>query len=162
MVNAYLVKYYGNEKDGISVNEPMHTLPTKDRIAVIEAVHVPNALTPEQLEGAKRCAAFLHEHLLEHFKEPADLVMVDGYVLVDITLRMLQPPELKMAQGFPADYIIDRGLFVDPVTGAEEWREIKKTDQMKLIGNSVSPYEAEALVRANAADLIDLYQRLAA
>ena len=125
------------------MNEPMHTLPTKDRIAVIEAVHVPNALTPEQLEGAKRCAAFLHEHLLEHFKEPADLVMVDGYVLVDITLRMLQPPELKMAQGFPADYIIDRGLFVDPVTGAEEWREIKKTDQVKLIGNSVSPYEGE-------------------
>lgn len=42
-----------------------------------------------------------------------------GYVLVDITLRMLQPPELKRAQGFDESYIIDRGLFVDPVTGAE-------------------------------------------
>lgn len=162
LVNAYLVKYYGNEKDGISLHEPMHTLPTKDRVAVIEIDRVMSTLSPEQLEGARRCAAFMHEHLPEHFKEPADLVMLDGYVLIDVTLRMLQPPELKKAQGFPHDYIIDRGLFVDPVTGAEEWRDINKTDQVKLIGNSVSPYEAEALVAANAADLINLYRRIAA
>jgi DNA (cytosine-5)-methyltransferase 1 len=162
LVNAYLVKYYGNEKDGISLTEPMHTLPTKDRVALVEVVQVPDTLTPEQLEGARRCAAFMHEHLPEHFKDPADLVMVGGYVLVDITLRMLQPPELKAAQGFDKDYIIDRGLFVDPVTGDEEWREIKKVDQVRLIGNSVCPDEAEALVSANAADIIELYQRLAA
>lgn len=162
LVSAYLVKYYGNEKDGISLTEPMHTLPTKDRVALVEVVQVPDTLTPEQLEGARRCAAFMHEHLPEHFKDPADLVMVGGYVLVDITLRMLQPPELKAAQGFDKDYIIDRGLFVDPVTGAEEWRDINKTDQVRLIGNSVCPDEAEALVSANAADIIELYQRLAA
>jgi DNA (cytosine-5)-methyltransferase 1 len=162
LVNAYLVKYYGNEKDGISLTEPMHTLPTKDRVALVEVVQVPDTLTPEQLEGARRCAAFMHEHLPEHFKDPADLVMVGGYVLVDITLRMLQPPELKAAQGFDKDYIIDRGLFVDPVTGAEEWRDINKTDQVRLIGNSVCPDEAEALVAANASDIIELYQRLAA
>ena len=162
LVNAYLVKYYGNEKDGISLTEPMHTLPTKDRVALVEVVQVPDTLTPEQLEGARRCAAFMQEHLPEHFKDPADLIMVGGYVLVDITLRMLQPPELKAAQGFDRDYIIDRGLFVDPVTGAEEWRDINKTDQVRLIGNSVCPDEAEALVSANAADIIELYQRLAA
>ncbi|CAI8790893.1 DNA (cytosine-5)-methyltransferase 1 [Pseudomonas sp. IT-P253] len=162
LVNAYLVKYYGNEKDGISLTEPMHTLPTKDRVALVEVVQVPDTLTPEQMEGARRCAAFMHEHLPEHFKDPAEMVMVGGYVLVDITLRMLQPPELKAAQGFDKDYIIDRGLFVDPVTGAEEWRDINKTDQVRLIGNSVCPDEAEALVAANAADIIELYQRLAA
>ena len=162
LINAYLVKYYGNEKDGISLTEPMHTLPTKDRVALVEVVQVPDTLTPEQLEGARRCAAFMHEHLPEHFKDPADLVMVGGYVLVDITLRMLQPPELKAAQGFDKDYIIDRGLFVDPVTGAEEWRHINKTDQVRLIGNSVCPDEAQALVAANATDIIELYQRLAA
>ena len=162
LVNAYLVKYYGNEKDGISLAEPMHTLPTKDRVALVEVVQVPNTLTPEQLKGARRCAAFMHEYLPEHFKDPAEMVMVGGYVLVDITLRMLQPPELKAAQGFDKDYIIDRGLFVDPVTGAEEWRDINKTDQVRLIGNSVCPDEAEALVSANAADIIELYQRLAA
>ncbi|MGY2184708.1 DNA cytosine methyltransferase [Pseudomonas sp. SDO5591_S426] len=162
LASAYLVKYYGNEKDGISLAEPMHTLPTKDRVALIEVVQVPNTLTPEQLEGARRCASFMHEYLPEHFKDPAEMVMVGGYVLVDITLRMLQPPELKAAQGFDKDYIIDRGLFVDPVTGAEEWRDINKTEQVRLIGNSVCPDEAEALVAANAADIIALYQRLAA
>lgn len=162
LVSAYLVKYYGSEKDGISLNEPMHTLPTKDRVAVVETVEVPDALTPEQMEGARRCAAFMHKYLPEHFKDPAEMVMVGGYVLIDITLRMLQPPELKAAQGFDKDYIIDRGLFVDPVTGAEEWRDVKKADQVRLIGNSVCPDEAEALVRANAADIIELYQRLAA
>ncbi|MNO97508.1 hypothetical protein D3C76_892170 [compost metagenome] len=140
----------------------MHTLPTKDRVALVEVVQVPDTLTPEQPQGARRCAAFMHEHLPEHFKDAADLVMVGGYVLVDITLRMLQPPELKAAQGFDKDYIIDRGLFVDPVTGAEEWRVINKTDQVRLIGNSVCPDEAEALVSANASDIIELYQRLAA
>jgi DNA (cytosine-5)-methyltransferase 1 len=162
LVNAYLVKYYGNETDGISLTEPMHTLPTKDRIAVIETVQVPDALTASQMEGARRCAAFMHEFLPEHFKDPAEMVLVGGYVLVDITLRMLQPPELKKAQGFPDSYIIDRGLFVDPGTGAEEWLPINKTDQVRLIGNSVCPDEAEALIAANAADLIELYQRLAA
>lgn len=162
LVSAYLVKYYGNEKDGISLNEPMHTLPTKDRVAVVETVQVPDTLTPDQMEGARRCAAFMHKYLPEHFKDPAEMVMVGGYVLIDITLRMLQPPELKAAQGFDKDYIIDRGLFVDPVTGAEEWRDIKKVDQVRLIGNSVCPDEAEALVAANAADIIELYQRLAA
>lgn len=121
LVNSYLVKYYGNEKDGISLAEPMHTLPTKDRVALVEVVQVPDTLTPEQMEGARRCAAFMREHLPEHFKDPAEMVMVGGYVLVDITLRMLQPPELKRAQGFAENYIIDRGLFVDPVTGAEQW-----------------------------------------
>lgn len=162
LVSAYLVKYYGSEKDGISLTEPMHTLPTKDRVALVEVTQVPNALTPEQLEGAQRCAAFMHKYLPEHFKDPADMVMVGGYVLVDITLRMLQPPELKAAQGFGKDYIIDRGLFVDPVTGAEQWLPINKTDQVRLIGNSVCPDEPEQLVGANAADIIELYKRLAA
>ncbi|WP_439895268.1 DNA cytosine methyltransferase [Pseudomonas syringae] len=162
LVSAYLVKYYGNEKDGISLTEPMHTLPTKDRVALIEVVQVPDTLTPEQMEGARRCAAFMHEYLPEHFKDPAEMVLVGGYVLVDITLRMLQPPELKRAQGFPESYIIDRGLFVDPETGAEEWRGVNKTDQVRLIGNSVCPDEAEAIVAANAADLIEMYRRLAA
>ena len=162
LATAYLVKYYGCDKGGVSLTEPMHTLPTKDRVALVEVVQVPDTLTPEQMEGARRCAAFMHEHLPEHFKEPVEMIMIGGYVLVDITLRMLQPPELKAAQGFDKDYIIDRGLFVDPITGAEQWLPINKTNQVRLIGNSVCPDEAEALVRANAADIIELYQRLAA
>lgn len=119
LVTAYMVKYYGAEKDGISMREPAHTIPSKDRMAVVEVVQLhSHTLTDEQLAGARRCAAFLRKYLPQHFTEHADIVMVGGYVMVDITLRMLQPHELKRAQGFRADYIIDRGLFIDEKTGA--------------------------------------------
>jgi DNA (cytosine-5)-methyltransferase 1 len=39
---------------------------------------------------------------------------------------------------------------------------INKAGQVRLIDSSVCPDEAEALVAANAADLIELYRRLAA
>ncbi|MEG0969015.1 MAG: DNA cytosine methyltransferase [Pseudomonas sp.] len=163
VATAYLVKYYGAEKDGISLREPAHTIPSKDRMAVVEVVQLhSHTLSDEQLAGARKCAAFLRKYLPQHFTEHADIVMVGDYVLIDITLRMLQPHELKRAQGFRPDYIIDRGLFLNPQTGEMYWKPINKTDQVKLLGNSVCPDEARELVAANASDLIDLYQRLAA
>ena len=60
--------------------------------------------------------------------------------IVDIRLRMLKPEELKLAQGFPADYIIDRDY---------TWKPYPKSEQVKRIGNSVVPIMAEALVKAN-------------
>ncbi|MHC5351655.1 DNA cytosine methyltransferase [Metapseudomonas furukawaii] len=163
LASAYLVKYYGTGGQWQGLDEPIHTLPTKARMGLVTVVQVPAALLPpELLEKARKCAAFLHKYLPEHFSQLVDLVLLGDYVLVDFTLRMLKPQELKLAQGFDPDYIIDRGLFEDPETGALEWREIKVTDQIKLIGNSVCPDEAEDLIAANAADIIDLYQRIAA
>lgn len=34
-VRAFLVKYYGNERDGVSLFSPMHTLPTRDRMGLV-------------------------------------------------------------------------------------------------------------------------------
>ncbi|MCT9127484.1 DNA cytosine methyltransferase [Cupriavidus gilardii] len=34
-VRAFLVKYYGNEKDGVDVREPMHTIPCTDRMGLV-------------------------------------------------------------------------------------------------------------------------------
>lgn len=154
LVTAYMVKFYGNEKDGVCVREPAHTVTTKDRLGLVQVVQVPaDVLSAELLDKARRCAAFLHEHLPEHFREPADLVLVGDHVLVDITLRMLAPRELARAQGFPADYVIERGADGRPIT---------KTDQVRLIGNSVCPDVAEALIRANAAELINTYARFVA
>lgn len=39
LVAALLVKYYGNERDGVDITEPMHTIPTKDRFGLI-TVHI--------------------------------------------------------------------------------------------------------------------------
>ena len=59
---------------------------------------------------------------------------------------MLQPRELFTAQGFEPTYIIDHGI-------DEHGNTIKltKTEQGRMVGNSVPPQFSEALVRANFA-----------
>lgn len=34
-VRSFLVKYYGNDQDGQSLNEPLHTVPTRDRFGLV-------------------------------------------------------------------------------------------------------------------------------
>lgn len=172
LVTAYLVKYYGNERDGVRLSEPMHTLPTKDRMGLVQIIQVPlDCLAPEHRARAKQCAALLHEHLPENFPAPADMVLVGEWVLVDITLRMLKPPELFRAQSFPSEYVIHeipdpKLLFVNgkqvgnpltlpriPLTG---------TAQVRMCGNSVAPAQAEALARANFKHELLIYGRQAA
>jgi len=67
---------------------------------------------------------------------------IDGetYVLTDIGMRMLQPRELYRAQGFPDDYIIDRGA---------DGKTLPKHAQVRMCGNSVCPPVIRALVAAN-------------
>ncbi|AMR66729.1 DNA cytosine methyltransferase [Aquipseudomonas alcaligenes] len=163
LASAYLIKYHSMGENTLTLREPTSTVTAKDRMALVTVHHVPATLLPPHLmEQARLCAEFLHKYLPEHFPEPVDLVLLGAYVLVDFSLRMLKPQELKLAQGFSPDYIIDRGLFLNEETGQLEWRDIKATDQIRLIGNSVCPDEAEDLIAANAADLIDLYSREAA
>lgn len=78
------------------------------------------------------------------------IVMVDGepYQITDIGMRMLTPRELFRAQGFPAGYQIDSGIFEDG-----ERRALTKTAQVRMCGNSVCPPIAAALVAANCSDL---------
>lgn len=81
----------------------------------------------------------------------------EPYIIADIGMRMLSPRELFGAQGFPATYIIDRGLDVHGdgeqpfAAGPPTRREfaISKTDQVRMCGNSVCPPMAAALVKAN-------------
>jgi DNA (cytosine-5)-methyltransferase 1 len=69
------------------------------------------------------------------------LVTVEGeeYAIVDIGMRMLQPPELFRAHAFPRGYVIDRGA---------EGEAMTKEAQVRMVGNSVPPPMAEAIVRA--------------
>lgn len=114
-VRAFLVKYYSEGGQDQSCADPMHTIPTKDRLG---------------------------------------LVMVHGepWAIVDIGLRMLTPRELYRAQGFPEDYIIDRGADGRPLT---------KTAQVRMCGNSVCPPIARAIVSANYAEQAATQRRAA-
>lgn len=60
-------------------------------------------------------------------------------MIIDIGMRMLQPHELAKAQGFPDYYIFDK----------VEGKRIAKKYQVQLIGNSVPPPLAKAIVQAN-------------
>lgn len=114
-------------------------------------------LSPEHEEGALRVAAFLISYYgtenMSGCDSPAPTITTKDrlglvtvhvrgtpYVIVDICLRMLQPHELYRAQGFPADYIIDRGA---------DGKAFTKTQQVHMCGNSVSPPPMAALARAN-------------
>jgi DNA (cytosine-5)-methyltransferase 1 len=176
LITAYCVKYYSSGGQWQGLAEPMHTLPTKGRMGLVEAVQVPaDCLAPDLRERARQCAMLLHEHLPVQFPEAADLVLMlhegQWWVLVDITLRMLKAPELFLAQSFPADYIIHEIpdpalLFQGGVQAADPLAvpriKLTATAQVRMCGNSVAPAQAEALVRANFAHEARIYGRVAA
>ena len=97
------------------------------------------------------CKGLDHERVSEPLrtittKDRFGIVTVQGqdYQIVDIGMRMLEPHELFAAQGFPADYIIERD---------SEGNKFTKSDQVAKCGNAVCPPLAEALVRANLPEM---------
>lgn len=124
VVGSFLQKYYGAGGDQ-PTDSPIHTIPTLDRFGFVtvtlkQKMEVPGPFGFEFYEAGE-------------------------YYIRDICMRMLQPRELYLAQGFRPDYIIDRGADDKPLT---------KTDQVHMCGNSVCPPVAEALIRANIPDMI--------
>lgn len=176
LITAYLVKYYSEGGQDSACGEPMHTVPTKARMALVQTVQVPAAtLAPEHAERARFCAELLHRHLPENFPDPAELVLMwhggQWWVLVDITLRMLKPRELFRAQGFPRGYHFERVpdpalLFRDGKQAAANPRDLPHIDlsttaQVRMCGNSVCPPLAEALARANFKHEAQIYGAVA-
>ncbi len=104
-VHALLLKFYGNEREGHSLQLPLGTVTTKDRFGLVT-------------------------------------VRGQAYEIADIGMRMLQPRELFRAQGFGDEYVIDPVIDGKPLT---------KTAQVRMVGNSVAPDVAAAVVRAQFA-----------
>lgn len=104
-VAAFLTRYYGTGGQHGELSEPVATITTKDRLALVT-------------------------------------VTVRGvpHVIVDIGLRMLKPHELFRAQGFPADYIIDR---------TADGTRLSNSRAVSMVGNSVSPHPLIAIAVAN-------------
>lgn len=176
LVTAFLAKHYGGHTTpGIPLSGPTSTITTQDHHALVSA----NLLTLRNNCDGKAandtvptiCASGQHIGLVTAFllkyygnsevgqgvDRPIDtvttrdrfgLVVVDGavvveiegcrYIIADIGMRMLTPRELARAQGFPADYELDTPS------------GLTKTAQVRMIGNSVCPPIAAAIIRANA------------
>lgn len=148
LIAAFLAQHNGGVI-GREASEPVSTITS----AGTQQQLVTAALAPAEAEGAARVAAFLVRYngtnIGQDLREPLGtlttkprfaLVHVAGvpHAIVDIGMRMLLPEELAAAQGLPADY---RWLRPDgtPLT---------KTAIVRLIGNSVSPPPAAALLRS--------------
>lgn len=144
LVAPYLVKFYGTG-DGASLDEPCHTITTKDRFADVECNIDSQPLTEAHFIKAKQVADFLRTFGAWDEREFVN-VSIDGevYTIIDIGMRMLTPRELFNAQGFPSDYRLDLNLSGKPIS---------KTTLVSCCGNSVSPVVAEALVAANCGHL---------
>ncbi|QMV73620.1 DNA cytosine methyltransferase [Comamonas piscis] len=166
LITAYLVKYYSEGGQDSACSVPMHTVPTKTRMGLVQTAQVlAHTLSPEHEQRARQCAELLKKHLPEQFPDVAELVMMwhagNWWALVDITLRMLKPRELFRAQGFPKDYRFER--VPDPDLLFRNGKQVEgnpldlpqiglsTTAQVRMCGNSVCPPVAEALVRANFA-----------
>lgn len=102
-VRAFLIKYYSEGGQDQALTDPMHTIPTKDRIGLVT-------------------------------------IRGQDYAIVDIGMRMLTPRELARAQGFPDTYILE---------AVHNGKVLSKAAQVRMIGNSVCPPLARALVEAN-------------
>lgn len=151
---AFMAKHFGGHSPpGISVAGPFSTITTQDHHALVSATALPPGTSPEDRRDAVR--AFLIQYNgtsdAKSLRAPLGtvttrdrfgLVTVAGhdYEIADIGQRMLAPRELYRGQGFPDSYIID------PVF---EGRPLSLTSQVRMCGNSVSPYMSAAIAAAN-------------
>lgn len=144
VVAPYLQAYYGTGNGG-EENQPVRTVTTKDRHGHVEAALDVPPFSPAQADRAREVAAFLRSF---GFWDEREFVTIEAggvvYIIVDIGMRMLVPRELYLAQGFPADYEIERSA---------NGELFSKSVQVSCCGNSVSPPVAAALVAANCRHL---------
>lgn len=141
LVTAFITKYY---KTGIGqeVTEPLHTITTSPgHFGLVSAF-----LIKYYGQGIGQAVDQPIGTIVTKDRFGLITVMIKGeqYQIVDIYMRMLKPEELKLAQGFPNDYIIDHDY-----TG----KKYPTDKQVARIGNSVVPIMSQKLVEANCSYL---------
>lgn len=140
LVTAFITKYY---KTGIGqgCDEPLHTITTSPgHFGLVSAFLI------KYYGSGGSCQTIDRPLDTITTKDRFGLVNVEidvqggKYAIADIFLRMLKPEELKLMQGFPKDYIINRDI---------RWKSYPIKEQVARIGNSVVPIMAQKLVEAN-------------
>lgn len=155
VVAAFLAKHNGgNEATGQKVEQPLDTVTAIDSKAVVTShlmkmrgtcAHGQKVDQPMPTITAGGFHLAEVRSLLKKFygKEAGNGIVTIGgeqYQIVDIQMRMLTPRELARAQGFHEEYILDPVVDGKPLT---------ERSQVRMIGNSVCPPLAQALVEAN-------------
>ena len=143
LVTAFLIQYHGETRVGDSrgqfLTDPIKTIDTSNRYGLVTAFLIKYY---GSCVGQKLTEPLATITTKDRFGLVNVMIEIDGdqYILKDIFLRMLKPEELKLMQGFPKDYIIDRDY---------RWKPYPIAKQVARIGNSVVPIMAQKLVEAN-------------
>jgi len=127
IVEPLLVEYHGTSKP-YPVSEPVKTITTKDRFALLE----PFVFNIGHYSNGASSRVRSVDEPLSTVVTKAEHCLIEPGVLLDIRFRMLKNHELKKAQGFPDDYILKGNT----------------TEQTKQIGNAVPVNTAMALAKA--------------
>lgn len=137
LVTSNIVKLRGTSRDRQPADEPLHTVSAGGT----HHAEVRAFLIKYYGEGGQWQDARDPMHTIPT-RDRMGLVTIHGedYAIVDIGMRMLTPRELARAQGFPDSYVLD------PVVNG---KPLSKSAQVRMIGNSVCPDVATALIRAN-------------
>ena len=140
LVTAFITKFY---KSGIGqgCEGPLHTITTSPgHFGLISAFLIKYYGSGGSCQGVDRPLDTITTK--DRFGLVNVVLEIEGeqYILKDIFLRMLKPEELKLMQGFPKDYIINRDY---------NWKSYPIAKQVARIGNSVVPIMAKKLVEAN-------------
>lgn len=168
VVTPLLIQYHSETTKGRGQNlmEPIHTITTSPghfgtvSVLTMDWKELQEAGIDE--ETAQKCT-WVSQFVMTYYgcgtgqdlRMPINTIMAKDrfalvtvlereYVILDIFLRMLTAEELKLGQGFPEDYIIDRDYL---------WHVYPAAERVKRIGNSVVPIMAQKLVEANCSYL---------
>ena len=143
LVSAFLTRYYGGESThAVSLDKPIGTFTTRERYAIVSAFMMKYYGTGDNTTPCDKPVPTLTTK--ERFGLVTCGIDSETYAISDIKMRMLEPEEMKLMQGFPKSYIIDHDI---------DGRQISRKEQVAKIGNSVVPAMAKAIVQANCAYL---------
>ena len=131
-----------------SLTDPIPTLTTSPGHMAQITTYLQKIDTVQNLGRWEEVRALLNDYAGYNIADDEILIIeIDEvpYFISDIGMRMLKAKELKLAQGFPADYIID----IESVTG----KKYCEQKQIARLGNAVCPPVATMLIRANCPDM---------
>lgn len=178
LVTSHLLKLRGGLGDHQNTAQDLRTpAPTQTaggtHYAEVRVTLVPkDSLDASCVDTAVKTCAFLVKYfrtgIARPLKQPLDTITTrdrvglveviliragdQEWVLADIGMRMLTPRELFLCQGFPAGYEIEHVPVRDEL-GLVSRQKLTKKAQTRLVGNSVPPNVAAAIIRANLVEV---------
>ncbi len=138
---------FQNNMDAKAMDEPLPTLTQALKFGEART-YLCKIDTAQDLGNWEKVRRLLNDYAGYSIADDEILILeIDGtqYFIYDVGMRMLKAEELKLAQGFPEDYVIDIESYI-----GKKYSEAK---QIARLGNAVCPPVATALIRANCVDM---------